>query len=352
MNTDKNNHLQQFITYYHNNKQAESLENEIWVDCFGFDGVYEISNLGRIKSLTREVNTRWGTPRTIQGKILSQTFIKHKGRIDGLSAFLGRSGKNVPRIVFESFYPNVTISKNEWVMHINKICLDNRLDNLKKVTHKESKKTDLIKSNRTIISAPENIKKANAVNKNFYDNRTHKECSVCNAIDLVENFSKGVSKCNSCLNKYIVDRRKEYEYTGETKVCNTCLKEKKDILFPRLNNTCKECKAEAHKDYLVEQRNTIGTWYIKNYGKSKYKIKDFTEDILNKLKLEIIKNREPKHTIDNLNFSTKKDFAVYVSKTYKISKAAVEQRLSSGMTEYECTLKRSELQNFRKTIKL
>jgi hypothetical protein len=33
--------------------EIESLENEIWVDVIGYDGYYEISNFGRVKSLKR-----------------------------------------------------------------------------------------------------------------------------------------------------------------------------------------------------------------------------------------------------------------------------------------------------------
>lgn len=31
----------------------ENLENEIWKDCKGYEGLYQVSNLGRVKSLKR-----------------------------------------------------------------------------------------------------------------------------------------------------------------------------------------------------------------------------------------------------------------------------------------------------------
>ena len=31
--------------FYYENLQLEDLENEIWVDAFEFDGIYEVSNL-------------------------------------------------------------------------------------------------------------------------------------------------------------------------------------------------------------------------------------------------------------------------------------------------------------------
>ena len=70
---------------YHNKLSLNDLPNEKWIDAFEYDGIYEVSSLGRIKSLQREVNTRWGTPRIVEEKILKQSIIKAKnGRIDGL----------------------------------------------------------------------------------------------------------------------------------------------------------------------------------------------------------------------------------------------------------------------------
>lgn len=42
---------------------------EIWKDIENYEGIYQVSNLGRVRSLTRKVNTWYGT-RTTQGKIL------------------------------------------------------------------------------------------------------------------------------------------------------------------------------------------------------------------------------------------------------------------------------------------
>lgn len=149
-------------------ESLEDLPNEKWVNAFGYDGIYEVSSLGRIKSLQREVNTRWGTPRIVKEKILKQCVRKAKnGRLDGLMVFLDKS-RSCSKLIYQSFYPEVGFNKNECVMHINKDCLDNRIDNLKKVTRKKSKQTDMVKSVRTIISTSKNLKKAIKANKEFY----------------------------------------------------------------------------------------------------------------------------------------------------------------------------------------
>lgn len=52
---------------------------EEWKDVVDYEGKYEVSSLGRLRSVTREVPNRWGTVRTIRGKILKQA-IGNTGR--------------------------------------------------------------------------------------------------------------------------------------------------------------------------------------------------------------------------------------------------------------------------------
>jgi uncharacterized protein (DUF983 family) len=324
--------------FYYEKLQLEDLENEIWVDAFEFDGIYEVSNLGRIKSLQREVNTRWGTPRLKEELILKQSI----GDSDNLIVSLLGKTKSVSRLIFNSFYPNVDFLENECVMHKNKKIRDNRLENLKKVTRKKSKQTDMIKSKKTIIATPKNLKKAAEAQKEFYDNRTHKECTKCGKVDVLENFPDNVKKCQNCINTYIKNRRKNYVYVGESKNCNKCGELKKDTDFHKLNNTCKKCDFEKHKKFQDKQREKLGDWYVKEYGKYTYKIKEFTQKIIDELRIELIEKRKPKYHIDNLSFMTIRNFAKYILEKYKIPISTVEKRINKGFSEYECTLNRKE----------
>jgi uncharacterized protein (DUF983 family) len=324
------------------NLYLEDLPNEKWIDAFCYDGIYEVSNLGRIKSLQREANTKWGTPRIVEEKILKQGIKKAKnGRIDGLLVSLDKT-KNSAKFIYQSFFPDLDFLKNECVMHINKNCLDNRIENLKKVTRKKSKQTDMVKSVRTIISTPDNLNKANERNKEFYDNRTHKECSKCSKIDIVENFPNGVSKCQVCINDYFVKRRENYEYSNENKECNKCGNIKLHTEFPKLDNTCKKCRYEIHKQYQIEQRETLGDWYVKEYGKYTYSYNEFTQKLIDELRNELKEKRKPRHIYDDKNFRTTRDFAKYVLEKYKVPITTTEKRIYEGRTEYECTLNRKQ----------
>jgi len=326
----------------HTDLNLEDFTNEIWVDVFDYDGVYEVSNLGRFKSLQREANTRWGSTRTVQEKILKQSVRKaENGRIDGLQVYVGKT-KNSAKFIFQSFFPEIDFKKNECVMHINKDCLDNRIENLKKVTRKKSKQNDMVKSIRTIIATPKNLQKAVETNKEFYDNRTHKECSKCGKIDLVDSFPNDVSKCQNCINNYVVKKREKYKYTNTEKKCNGCGEVKKHIKFPKLDNTCKKCRYEIHKQYQIEQRENLGDWYVKEYGKANYGHKIFTKDLINELRNEIINRDSPKYFLDNESFVTISDFARYVELKYSIQKTTTEKRIKSGAKEIDCTLSESD----------
>ncbi len=332
---------------YYTNLQLEDLPNEVWVDALGYDGMYEVSNLGRIKSLRREVNTRWGTPRMSEEIIMKQCIIKaENGRVDGLIIALLHKTTRSSSLIFKSFYPEIDFGKNECVMHINKNVLDNRLENLEKATRIISKNVDMVKSVRTILATPLNIKKAQETNKAFYDSRTHKQCSECGKVDVLDNFPDNVSRCQRCINNYVIERRKNFTYKGGKRKCNECGNDKNDDEFHKLENTCKECRYESHKKYQDEQREKLGDWYVKEYGKYTYGIKEFDQKIIDKLRAELIEKRKPKHHFDSKEFATTRDFAKYVFDKYKVPITTVEKRISEGRTEYECTLNRKAFVRF------
>ncbi|WP_300905716.1 NUMOD4 domain-containing protein [uncultured Bacteroides sp.] len=52
--------------------------NEEWRDIQGYEGLYQVSNLGKVRSLDREITavSRWGTPQkyTAKGRVLKGSF--------------------------------------------------------------------------------------------------------------------------------------------------------------------------------------------------------------------------------------------------------------------------------------
>lgn len=129
-----------------NNLKTVKMSKEIWKDVSGYEGIYQVSDLGNVKSLERYVNSKCGSIRIVRERILKPG-VDSRGY---LNVVLSKNGKAKTRTVHqlecESFKG---FKQNGFVMvinHKNFIRTDNRLKNLEIVTMRENTNQKHLKS--------------------------------------------------------------------------------------------------------------------------------------------------------------------------------------------------------------
>lgn len=112
---------------------------EIWKPVVGYEGMYEVSNMGRIKSLMRRINANGGI-RVIQ-EFIKKNSIDSKGyEYVWLWNKTGRTYR-IHKLVCMAFIPNP--GNKPCIDHINGNRRDNRVENLRWCTHKENSNFDI-----------------------------------------------------------------------------------------------------------------------------------------------------------------------------------------------------------------
>jgi hypothetical protein len=111
---------------------------EVWADIEGFEGYYQVSNLGNIRSLDRTIIQSNGQVRHFNGRVLKQKLDRYgyavvmlRKRTEGV-----RKSATVHRLVAEAFIPNP--DNKPTVNHKNGNKADNSAQNLEWSTRQEN----------------------------------------------------------------------------------------------------------------------------------------------------------------------------------------------------------------------
>lgn len=112
------------------------LPNEIWKDVPNYEGLYQASNLGRIKSLERELPQKNNINRVIREKLITTTICKGYSVCSVTNVLKKKTRTSFHRLVAFAFIPNPY--NLPCVNHINGIKSDNRVENLEWCTYSEN----------------------------------------------------------------------------------------------------------------------------------------------------------------------------------------------------------------------
>ena len=113
------------------------MKNEVWKDIPHYEGLYQVSNQGRVKALPRErvnhTGGRWTQPEKMMSISINNDGY-HKVSLTNANGV--RKTESIHRLVALAFIDNPE-GKPE-VNHINCIRSDNRVENLEWITHQEN----------------------------------------------------------------------------------------------------------------------------------------------------------------------------------------------------------------------
>ena len=143
------------------NLSLESMPGEVWKDIPGWEGFYQASNIGRVKSIAHT---------NFQGKTFKDKILRQHIRTKGyLGARLYKEGKqisyHVARLVAICFINNP--DNKPTIDHINTDKKDNRVENLRWATHHENMMNPISLEQRRLAASIKYPPKAKSPDKRF-----------------------------------------------------------------------------------------------------------------------------------------------------------------------------------------
>ena len=116
--------------------------------------------------------------------------------------------------------------------------------------------------------------------------------------------------------------------------------------FGGYSNNCYECSNRLHSEFLQKQKTEIGDFYVRQYG-LRIGITEFTNEVMEQLRNEIIENRKPILFLDENEFLTIADFARYIESNYNIPTTTTKKRISDGAKEIDCIIPEKQYRSLK-----
>ncbi|MFT8930006.1 MAG: NUMOD4 motif-containing HNH endonuclease [Sporolactobacillus sp.] len=131
-----------------------TIDEEVWKDVKGYEGYYQVSNLGRVKSVNRIIQRRTGSVHTVKGRILKQKENHNKSSLGVKFVSLWKNNhgtmRAVHRLVAQVFLsdwdPNLEVD------HIDRNRDHNMASNLRMVDRLQNELNNAKKTDRHYTS--------------------------------------------------------------------------------------------------------------------------------------------------------------------------------------------------------
>lgn len=168
-------------------------EQEIWKDVVGYEGLYQVSNLGRVKSLARKINR--GQYIEDRGDVFMTLFLNRQGYF---TVMLSKNGKKkqhrVHQMVARAFIPN--IENKEMINHIDCNTQNNRVENLEWCTNSENQLHAIANGLKRDIGVNHNLSKLKQEDVRFIREHYKFRDKIYNTRSLAEMFNVSKSTIN------------------------------------------------------------------------------------------------------------------------------------------------------------
>lgn len=142
------------------------MDEEVWRDVVGYEGLYMVSNFGNVKSLERFVDREDGKVNHVLEKLMKVRYNSRNGRPE---VHLYKNGKpklvKVYRIVAEAFIENDDIVNKTCINHKDGCVANCKVDNLEWCTYSENLQHSYDELNRPINKTSVRRRNVIAINK-------------------------------------------------------------------------------------------------------------------------------------------------------------------------------------------
>lgn len=149
------------------------MDKEIWKDVKGYEGYYQVSNLGRVKSLCRVVDGKSNSKRTLKERILKINLSTRGYPQVKLLKYSKCRTIPVHQLVAIAFLGHKPNGYKLVVNHINYDKTDNRLENIELVTQRQNANKKHIKSSSKYTGVHyDKRRKKKWISSIYYNGRT------------------------------------------------------------------------------------------------------------------------------------------------------------------------------------